>query len=287
MVPNVAALQQQFLAAVRDIRPRLHRFCSRMCGSALDGEDRVQDTLAQGFFHLASLQDPARLEPWLFRIAHRKCIDFLRADKAVTVPYDEASDPRAVPDDDEPIADTLAPLVGELPPKERAAVVLKDVLQYKLEEVAEVVDSTVGGVKAALHRGRAKLRALHAAPTAAELDRQQRALLDAYVDCFNRQDWAALQQLIAADARLEVVDVVPSKPLDATYRTNYAKLSWPWRLVPARVDGELVIVHERQIDGVWRPHSAIRVWWSDGKVARIRDYVHIDYLLRHARIELI
>jgi len=284
MVPDVKALQQQFLLAVRDIRPKLHRFCSRMCGSALDGEDLVQDVLAQAFFHLHTLQDPERLEPWLFRIAHRKCIDFLRADRAVTMSYDEASDPRSVAAD-EPIADTLAPLIGELPPKERAAVVLKDLLEYRLEEVAEVVDSTVGGVKAALHRGRAKLRALHEAPEPVELDRRQRSLLDAYVDCFNRRDWAALQQLIASDARLEVVDIVPSKPLDATYRTNYEALAWEWRLVPARVDGELVIVHERRVGEAWVPHTAIRLWWRDGKVARVRDYVHVEYLLNHARIE--
>jgi RNA polymerase sigma-70 factor (ECF subfamily) len=256
-----------------------------MCGSVLDGEDVVQDVLAQGFFHLAEVKDSTRLEPWLFRIAHRKCIDYLRTDKALTVPYDEADDPRTATGADEPIAETLAPLFDELPPLQRAVVVLKDVLDYKLEEVAEVVDSTVGGVKAALHRGRTKLRQAHAMPSGASVDRDQRVLLDAYVDCFNRRDWTALQSLIASDARLEVVDVVFGKPLDAIYRTNNTALPHVWRLVPARVDGEVVIVHERRVDGAWRPHSAIRMWWRDGKVVRIRDYVHVDYLLRDARIE--
>src|SRR5581483_5006972 len=99
----------------------------------------------------------------LFRIAHHKCVDLLRHEKRHredTVPYDEE---QPLPDadgerDDEPISAPLAALVGELPPKERAAVLLKDVLHYRLSEVAEVVGSTVGGVKAALHRGRAKLR---------------------------------------------------------------------------------------------------------------------------------
>src|SRR5262249_19287638 len=154
-VRALAELQKQFLASVRELRPRLHRFCTRMCGSVLDGEDLVQETLAQAFFHLPSLREEGRLEAWLFRIAHRKCIDFLRS-REETVPYDDAGD--AAEDAGEPISETLAPLVRELPPRERAAVLLKDVLQYRLSEVAEVVESSVGGVKAALHRGRAKLR---------------------------------------------------------------------------------------------------------------------------------
>jgi RNA polymerase sigma factor (sigma-70 family) len=63
---------------VNDVRPRLHRFCARMCGSVLDGEDVVQETLAQAFYALPSLKDESRLEAWLFRIAHHKCIGFLR-----------------------------------------------------------------------------------------------------------------------------------------------------------------------------------------------------------------
>src|SRR2546427_11145334 len=73
--------RKRFLAAVKDMRPRLHRFCTRMCGSVLDGEDLVQETLAQAFYSLSSLKDESRLEPWLFRIAHNKCVDFLRREE--------------------------------------------------------------------------------------------------------------------------------------------------------------------------------------------------------------
>jgi DNA-directed RNA polymerase specialized sigma24 family protein len=81
LTPDVrdAVLQsrKQFVAAASAVRPRLHRFCARMCGSALDGEDIVQETLAEAFYNLPALKDPARFEPWLFRIAYHKCIDFL------------------------------------------------------------------------------------------------------------------------------------------------------------------------------------------------------------------
>jgi RNA polymerase sigma-70 factor (ECF subfamily) len=153
------------LSTLGELRPKLHRFCARMCGSALDGEDVVQETLAEAFYHLGSLKDSSRLEPWLFRIAHHKCVDHIRRQRRQRedhVPFEEDVSLPASNDaelEGEPVSEPLTALIGELPPKERAAVLLKDVLQYRLNEVAEVVDSTVGGVKAALHRGRAKLLA--------------------------------------------------------------------------------------------------------------------------------
>jgi RNA polymerase sigma-70 factor, ECF subfamily len=287
--------RSRFLAAVKDVRPKLHRFCTRMCGSVLDGEDLVQETLAQAFYHLPSLKDGSRLEPWLFRIAHNRCVDFLRRERRRredTVPYEEEHDPEAVPDAgelaDEPVGEALVAMVGQLPPKERACVLLKDVLDYRLSEVAEVVDSTVGAVKAALHRGRAKLRELHEAPTEMELDRQQRQLVEAYLACFNRQDWEGLRRLIQADARVELVGVTefPVLAIGAPYFRNYSALPWEWKLALARVDGEPLIVHWQKAGAAWVPRAAVRLWWRDGQVVRIKDYVHVEYLLRDSRTEV-
>jgi len=298
--PITAALQtslevtrKQFLEEIDALRPKLHRFCSRMCGSVLDGEDVVQEVLAQAFYNLPSLKNKSRLEPWLFRIAHHKCIDLIRRERRQredTVPYEEENEPESAAAEneleDEPISETLATLVGELPPKERAAVLLKDVLEYRLAEVAEVVDSTVGGVKAALHRGRAKLRTLQAEPSPVELDRGQRKLLDAYVECFNRRDWDALRRLIQADATLDVVDRFTGKMEGSGYFGNYVALPWEWRLSVGRVDGEPVVLHWKKIGADWRPHAAIRLWWQDGNVVRIKDYAHVDYILRDATTEV-
>jgi RNA polymerase sigma-70 factor (ECF subfamily) len=285
--------RRRFLAEVREIRPRLHRFCTRMSGSALDGEDLVQETLAQAFYSLSSLKDESRLESWLFRIAHNKCVDFLRRERSQredTVSYDEIHDGGSSAEAeffDEPVDGALTALVSALPPMERACVLLKDVLDYRLTEIAEIVDSTLGGVKAALHRGRTKLRELHQAPSQVELDRRQRRLLEEYIECFNRRDWDALRRLIQADARVEIVGVteVPALGVGAPYFGNYSALPWEWRLSLARVDGEPQIVHWRKIGTDWVPLSAIRLWWRDGKVTRIRDYVHVEYLLTHSHTE--
>ncbi len=74
--------------------------------------------------------------------------------------------------------------------------------------------------------------------------------------------------------------------VDAPYFRNYAALPWEWKLALARVDGEPVIVHWQKVGAEWLPRAAVKLWWRDGKVARIRDYVHVEYLLRHSRTEV-
>jgi hypothetical protein len=73
---------------------------------------------------------------------------------------------------------------------------------------------------------------------------------------------------------------------DAPYFRNYSALRWEWKLSLARVDGEPLIVHWQKVGADWLPRAAVKLWWRDGKVARIRDYVHVDYLLRHARTDV-
>jgi len=296
----VAKSRKLFVAAASELRPRLHRFCARMCKSSLDGEDVVQETLADAFFNLSTLKDASRFEAWMFRIAYHKCIDFLRREQSrghfddIDVGLDDRHDRIDESADDTfadaPTDEALAMLVGELPPKERAAVLLKDVLGYALVEVAEIADSTVGGVKAALHRGREKLRTVRAAPAFAELDVRQRQLFAAYAEIFNRRDWEALRSLVSADARLEVVGGAVGKMSDSvglTYSSNYTNLAWEWRLAPGLVDGQPAIIHWRRVDEVWRPHTVIRIWWHNGQVVRIRDYIHVEYVLSAARFESI
>src|SRR3989449_8646189 len=131
-----------FLETVATLRPSLHRYCARMTGSVMDGEDVVQEALFEAYRRLDQFDQKRPLKPWLFRIAHNRCIDFLRH-RGVR---DEAEVARAVPE----AADPADPVMGNgkavehlvltLPQKKRACVVLKDVFDYPLEEVAELVD---------------------------------------------------------------------------------------------------------------------------------------------------
>lgn len=279
--------RRRFFVAVADVRPRLHRYCTRMTGSVLDGEDMVQETLAQAFYALAGLRETDRLEPWLFRIAHNKCVDFIRRSQRPTEeaePYEDlmpAKEPDDAPLAGERVDEALLEVVTRLPPMERSCLLLKDVLDYSLTEIADVVDSTLGGVKAALHRARGKLRDQAPSHVALDLEPGERRLLEAYVDCFNRRDWKRLSDLIAADARLEIVGVTEGAS-PSTYFTNYERQPYEWHFELDLVDGVPMVVVWRRVGDGWRPATVVRLWWQGGRVIRIRDYAHVDYLLKHS-----
>jgi len=282
---------------VSDLRPELHRFCTRMTGNPCDGEDVVQDTLAAALERLPELRDAGALRSWLFRIAHNRCIDLLRG-RARLDPLDPLEDDDR-PAEDLAVADelddrrraahALTHLALRLPPRERACVVLKDVLDHSLEDTAAITGSSVGAVKAALHRGRDKLEAAARAPAPSRpLAADQRAVVERYLAAFNRRDWDGVRALLSAEARLEVVDRGVDRSTGpvtgGSYFVNYGRLAWRWRLALAWVDGVECVVHFREHAGAWVPHTVVQLAVVGDRIATIRDYVHVDYLLRHATV---
>ncbi|MER9883753.1 RNA polymerase sigma factor [Mesorhizobium sp. M0118] len=138
-----------------------------MTGSALDAEDVMQEALFEAYRKIETLDDASALRPWLFRIAHNRCIDFLRSRQVrqqAEANFAEDEIILLVEPAGQGADRAIERLVIHLPPKERACVLLKDVFDYSLEETADLVGSTVGGVKAALSRGRSKLAALSGEP---------------------------------------------------------------------------------------------------------------------------
>jgi RNA polymerase sigma-70 factor, ECF subfamily len=276
-----------FLETVTQLRPSLHRYCARMTGSVMDGEDVVQEALFEAYRKLDQFDDNRPLKPWLFRIAHNRCIDFLRK-RGVRV---EAETAAMAPETYEPavpqvlgVGRAVEHLVSSLPPKERASILLKDVFDYSLEEIAALVDSTVGGVKAALKRGRTKLAAMRtpaqAPPRLANPELQR--VLQLYVERFNRRDWDGLRELITADAQLRVVDAFDGRLANAPYFSNYERLSVPWKLAVGHVDGEPVIVALRLSGDAWVPHSFVRLEVRGQRIDRIVDYSHCPWVAKLA-----
>jgi RNA polymerase sigma-70 factor (ECF subfamily) len=280
------ARYRAFLETISTLRPSLHRYCSRMTGSVLDGEDVVQEALFQAYRMLESFDDSRPLSPWLFRIAHNRCIDLLRRRGVREEAETAVPAPDWVMPDDPPgpaLGKAVEHLVLALPPKERACVLLKDVFDYSLEEIAELVDSTVGGVKAALHRGRSKLPG-SPGPEAARRERtaDEMRLLHLYVELFNQRDWEGLRELIAADARLRVADKFAGALAESSYFGNYSRWPVPWRLAVGEVEGEPVVIIFMERDGGWKPESAARLEVIDQRITRIEDYLHCPWILSAA-----
>jgi RNA polymerase sigma-70 factor, ECF subfamily len=275
-----------FLETIVQLRPSLHRYCSRMTGSVVDGEDVAQDALFHAYRKLDTFDDTRPLAPWLFRIAHNRCIDFLRRRGVREEAEADAARPDSIPPVDPPgpaLDLAVEHLVLTLPPMERACVLLKDVFDYSLEDIAELVESTVGGVKAALNRGRSKLAGLAQGRTPARVKSADVAqLLHLYVERFNQQDWDGLRELIAADARLRVADRFAGPLANSPYFGNYSRLSIPWRLAVGDVDGEpMVILLHRGAAG-WTPHSLVHLDITDDRITRITDYWHTPWILQSA-----
>src|SRR5499433_1223431 len=272
-----------FLETVSTIRPSLHRYCARMTGSVMDGEDVVQEALFEAYRKLDKFDDSRPLKPWLFRIAHNRCIDFLRK-RGVRVEAETAAMDSDTVEAVEPagleLGRAVEHLVTSLPPKERACVLLKDVFDYSLEEIAELVDSTVGGVKAALRRGRTKLAVTPpAANVSRSVDPELTQIMRLYIDRFNRRDWDGVRELVRADARLNVADRFAGNLADAPYFSNYEKLPLRWRLAAGELDGEPVVIILQRGADTWTPHSVIRMRVIGNRIQRIVDYVHCPWVI--------
>ncbi|BCG87246.1 DNA-directed RNA polymerase sigma-70 factor [Mesorhizobium sp. 113-3-9] len=271
-----------FLETVSHLRVRLHRYCARMTGSALDGEDIMQEALFEAYRKIVLLDDAQALRPWLFRIAHNRCIDFIRNRRTrLKAEASYASDEIVLPV--EPAGAgagrAIERLVVHLPPKERACVLLKDVLDHSLEEIADLVGSTSGGVKSALNRGRAKLAALPAQPVAASAhDPELERLLGRYVELFNARDWDGVRALTSADARLRVSDCYNGLLSRSPYFVEYER-GEPWRMRQDAIEGEAVLVVDRLQGQAWRPAYLVRIHADGGVIDRIADYYACPWIL--------
>jgi RNA polymerase sigma-70 factor (ECF subfamily) len=281
-----AARYVGFLETIRRLRPKLHRYCARMTGSVLDGEDVMQEAVFDAYRKLDTFDDSRTLEPWLFRIVHNRCIDFLRRRQVREEAEAAAAGPELVLPVETPgreIDRAVERLVLNLPPKERACVLLKDVFDYSLDEIADLVDSTVGGVKAALNRGRAKLATLpEKAESKPATNPETSELLRLYVDRFNRRDWDGVRKLASADARLRVTDCFAGRLADSPYFVEYERPIIPWRMALGRVDGETVVVIMRDDADGLAPFSAIRLEVVGEQIVGITDYIKSSWVLEAA-----
>jgi RNA polymerase sigma-70 factor (ECF subfamily) len=275
-----------FIATLADLRPSLHRYCARMTGSVMDGEDVMQEAVFDAYRKLDTFDDTRALKPWLFRIAHNRCVDFLRRRKVREDAEAAAAEHDVVLPVDPPgraLDRAVERLVINLPPKERACVLLKDVLDFSLDEIAGLVDSTVGGVKAALSRGRGKLATLpEVIETKPEASPEVLNLLRLYVERFNRHDWDGVRELASADARLRVTDCFAGRLADSPYFIEYDRPIISWRMALGSIDGEPVVIILRVDTGSATPFSVVRLDIAAGRIVGITDYIKSSWILDQA-----
>jgi RNA polymerase sigma-70 factor, ECF subfamily len=206
----------RFLDTYESLRPDLYRFCRHLTRSPWDAEDLAQDTMTRAFVTLGQMgEPPANPRAWLFRVASNLWIDEVRRRRPEAPLPDEPTDAKAATDP-KAAREAAGSLIGQLSPQERAAVVLKDVFDLSLAEVAEALATTPGSIKTSLHRAREKL--VEKTETR-ELPAPAPGVLDAFCRAFNAADLDGLAALLLDAAAVEVVGATTQYGPEAAKRT--------------------------------------------------------------------
>jgi RNA polymerase sigma-70 factor (ECF subfamily) len=291
-VPGTSPSGEEFDRLLGALRPKLHRYCARMTGSVIDGEDVVQEALVKALEALPAAGAIAQPEAWLFRIAHNAALDFLRRRARLDAAHSD-EDPAMIVDpvaaaEDRHIAAASLRTFMRLPVAQRSSVILMDVLGYSLQEIGAVTASSLPAVKAALHRGRARLRALAQEPEDRPLPvlaEPERALLAAYVDRFNARDFDAVRDMLADEVRLELVNRTRASGRSEVgrYFHNYSRIR-DWHLVPGLVDGRAAAIVRDPADPAAPPTHFVLLRWHGDRLASIRDFRYARYATEGAEL---
>lgn len=297
--------------APSDVAPRLekHRveltaYCYRMLGSAFEAEDAVQDTLVRAWRAFDRFEGRAKLRSWLYRIATNVCLDMLgsrqrraramdlgpalNAEAGLAAPLPESawiepvpdarvvaaeSDPADVAVARESIRLAFMAALQHLPPRQRAVLILREVLRWRAAEVAELLDTSVASVNSALQRARATLATTNVDTPAVPMDDEQRALLARYVDAFERYDMDKLTSLLHHDATWSM------PPYELWLQTHEDVVKWCLgpgigcqgsRLIPTMANGSPAFgQYKPDPDGGYAPWSLQVLEISDGGIAGI------------------
>lgn len=285
---------QEFERQLGAMRPRLHRYCARMTGSAVDGEDVVQEALMKAFAARASFAALDNAEGWLLRIAHNAALDFLRHRARQPVMEDADEELLHIPAPELPDPEiTVASLRTflQLPALQRSAVILRDVLGHSAEEAAAITQTSVPALKSALQRGRERLRALAAEPEDLRLPMvgdAARARLSAYVDGFKTGDFDAVRAMLAEDVKLDLVARLKrqGKGEVGEYLGRYAATR-QWAFAAGIVDGRAgMLVYDREVS-LHTPAYFVTIEFDGDRIASIRDFLFARYAMDGLEVHLL
>ena len=282
MTPSTAT-NDRFATDTEPFRRELLAHCYRLLGSVDEAEDLVQETYLRAWRSYAGFEGRSSVRVWLYRIATNVCLTALTnrsrrvLPSGLGAPTDapDAPTPDAGPEIGwlEPFPDTLADpamIVAEreglrlaliaslqyLPARQRAVLILRDVLAFSANEVADILDTTVAGVKSALQRARARLDEVtpNAENLAEPTDPAVQALLAAYIAAFEHSDPALLTEVLRKDAAIEVIGTgtwFAGKTTCLGYLARVTGSPGDWRMLPTSFNGQpAAIAYVRDAEGV-------------------------------------
>jgi RNA polymerase sigma-70 factor (ECF subfamily) len=287
--------ERAFRRLIEPYRHALEVHCYRMLGSAHDAEDLVQETLLRAWRSLDRFEPRVQLQTWLYRIATNASLDELErrprrpepVDPFPDQPRDEAAapiyDPAARYAIREGMELALLRAIQELPGRQRAVLIFRDVLGWAAPEVADLLDSTVASVNSALQRARATIDQHLPEPATPIAGDTERELLGRYLDAFERDDMDGLVALLQEDAilRMPPQPSVLGGPAVAGFLRETAACGdlSRMRLTPTRANGRpAVVVQRRSADGGLAPHGVLVLEVGGDRIARIDAFINPSLL---------
>jgi RNA polymerase sigma factor (sigma-70 family) len=293
VVPKVRELRDRFTAITEPHRPPLWRFCLRLTGSPWDAEDLVQEVLMRAFARLGGLWQPLE-DPraYLFRTASNAWLDGLRRARLPLGGLEEAEDvpvaPAVVQRLD--VTDALERLATALLPRQRVVFLLTQAFDFTAGEVAAMLGTTEGAVKALLHRARQALGERSGAAASGPAPAEGEPVLARFVEAFNAHDTAALLALLEPHASVDIVGVAEEWGREAIAKNSLADTfadPVPQRAAPGLLAGErVVLVFSPGEDGRVALSWLIRLGVEGGRVTSWRSYYFTPELIAHAAAEL-
>ena len=279
----------RYLDMIEPFRSDLYSYCRRITGNVWDTEDLVQDALLKAFGRLGFCDEGIRNpRAYLLRTATNLWTDLMRRRSKERSTGDLAdAQPLGGSEAGDELADAVSTLFEKLGPQERAAVVMKDALDLTLAEIADILGTTIGAVKSALHRGRTRLHKQESMP-ARRPRPPGRSLVDQFVAAFNVGDLSALSKLLLENASAEVLGTGVNHGRETlSSRNGWLQAALyghePWAIDRQKSElaqrAELLVFDGEPIVALWRESSegeAVEEFWrfenEDDRIARIRDY---------------
>ncbi|MET0790319.1 MAG: RNA polymerase sigma factor [Polyangiaceae bacterium] len=286
---SIQASWARFLDVYEPLRPDLYRYCRHLTRSPWDAEDMSQDAMARAYVTLGRMQaPPPNPRAWLFRVASNLWLN--RTRQAREILGDGSEFPEAATSSDQRATrEAAGSLISRLSPRERAAVVLKDVFELSLEEIAESLSTSTGAVKAALHRGRCKL----VEPTEEVPSAVAPAALDAFCAAFNAGDLDRLTDLLLDTTTMEFPGVMIEYGAAALRAGSLQSTLFgcpEGRYKPALPPRCEVRMHRGESILLWwigkEVDALVRVELDGACIARLRNYRHSPELTTEVCREL-
>ncbi|UFU00126.1 sigma-70 family RNA polymerase sigma factor [Radiobacillus kanasensis] len=284
-------LKKEFDLLIKPHRPALWRYCEMITGSPWDAEDLVQDTLLKSYSALPRIFQPLIPKSYLFRIATNTWLNQQRKQNRILLGENTEESHEDL--DPFELREAMEKLVAYLSPKQRVVILLFDVFQFRGSEVAEMIGSTEGSVKALLHRARTNLKKLnhkeHHTTSESESVFATDPVIEAYLDAFNRRDPDAIANLLDENAINDIVHTsfeYGKKAIRNHSLEGWANDPMPMTATYQMLWGKPVIVVITKLDGNDAVYSLIDLEMDAGVIVKKRTYYFCQDLLETAAKEL-